>query len=165
METTAAAYKPPEAAITYDTAIVYDYQARYKNFSMEGRIGVMTSMARALLWAVVGGVFLLLVGAVAGPGAVMFSVLALLPVLALDFCLYAKRLHDLNMSAWFMLVFIIPVVGAIFMLYVAFMPGSKDANNYGITTETLGWEKVLGLIGIAGTVLSVLALIFSAMAS
>lgn len=42
-----------------------------------------------------------------------------------------KRLHDLNISGWYQLVFAIPVIGQLFHLYVLFCPGTIGANDFG----------------------------------
>lgn len=42
-----------------------------------------------------------------------------------------KRLHDLNMSGWNQLIFLIPLLGWIFRLYVLFRRGTIGPNNYG----------------------------------
>lgn len=42
-----------------------------------------------------------------------------------------RRLHDLDMSGWMQLVFYIPVIGQLFMLYVIFVPGTNGHNTYG----------------------------------
>ena len=42
-----------------------------------------------------------------------------------------KRLHDLNMTGWSQLMFLIPIFGWIFRLYVLFRRGTTGPNNYG----------------------------------
>ena len=42
-----------------------------------------------------------------------------------------KRLHDLNLSGWYQLLFCIPILGALFHLYVLFHPGTAGPNGYG----------------------------------
>ena len=42
-----------------------------------------------------------------------------------------RRLHDLDMSGWMQLVFYIPIIGQLFMLYVLFVPGTNGHNRYG----------------------------------
>ena len=42
-----------------------------------------------------------------------------------------KRLHDINLSGWYQLVFAIPVIGQLFHLYVLFCPGTVGTNQYG----------------------------------
>ena len=45
--------------------------------------------------------------------------------------LAVRRLHDLNLSGWYYLAFLIPVVGVLFSLYVLFAPGTVGPNKYG----------------------------------
>ena len=42
-----------------------------------------------------------------------------------------RRLHDLDMSGWMQLIFYIPIIGQLFMLYVIFVPGTDGHNTYG----------------------------------
>jgi uncharacterized membrane protein YhaH (DUF805 family) len=51
----------------------------------------------------------------------------LLPGLAVG----ARRLHDINKSAWLMLLWLIPVIGWILLIYWAAQPGNPGANSYG----------------------------------
>lgn len=51
----------------------------------------------------------------------------LLPGLAVG----SRRLHDLNKSAWLMLLWLIPVIGWILLIYWAVQPGDAGANQYG----------------------------------
>lgn len=51
----------------------------------------------------------------------------LLPGLAVG----ARRLHDVNKSAWLMLLWLIPVLGWILLIYWAAQPGDAAANKYG----------------------------------
>ena len=55
-------------------------------------------------------------GLVAGVGNVMLMI---------------RRLHDLNKSGWFALIAIIPLIGAIFSIYLFFAPGQVGWNRYG----------------------------------
>ncbi|MGD2133369.1 MAG: DUF805 domain-containing protein [Maricaulaceae bacterium] len=48
------------------------------------------------------------------------------------FCVLAKRLHDRGKSAWFLLILLIPIVGAIWMfIEVALLPGQRGENRHG----------------------------------
>ena len=42
-----------------------------------------------------------------------------------------KRLHDINLSGWFWLVFFIPFVNIVFGLYMLFKDGVHGPNKYG----------------------------------
>jgi uncharacterized membrane protein YhaH (DUF805 family) len=55
----------------------------------------------------------------------------LLPGLAVG----ARRLHDLNKSAWLMLLWLIPVIGWLLLIYWAAQAGDPGANQYGEPTS------------------------------
>jgi uncharacterized membrane protein YhaH (DUF805 family) len=55
------------------------------------------------------------------------SLALLLPALAVG----SRRLHDLNKSAWLMLLWLIPVIGWLLLIYWAAQPGDPGANQYG----------------------------------
>jgi len=42
-----------------------------------------------------------------------------------------RRLHDLDLSGWFYLVFLIPFVNALFGFYALLAPGTRGPNRYG----------------------------------
>jgi len=42
-----------------------------------------------------------------------------------------RRLHDLNKSGWFYLLFLIPVVNLLFLIYFGFFKGTVGNNDYG----------------------------------
>ena len=56
-----------------------------------------------------------------------FSLATLLPSLAVG----ARRLHDTNKTGWLQLLWIIPVLGWIYLIYVCAQPGDADDNQYG----------------------------------
>ena len=43
----------------------------------------------------------------------------------------ARRFHDIGMSAWWMLLIFVPLVGGIFMTVCCLIPGQKTANRFG----------------------------------
>lgn len=45
--------------------------------------------------------------------------------------LAARRLHDINKSGWWSLIFIVPYIGALLWLLLFFVEGSKGDNQYG----------------------------------
>lgn len=62
--------------------------------------------------------------------SVLYGIAALgllLPGLAVG----ARRLHDLNKSAWLMLLWLIPIIGWILLIYWAAQPGDAAANQFG----------------------------------
>jgi uncharacterized membrane protein YhaH (DUF805 family) len=48
----------------------------------------------------------------------------------------SRRLHDINKSAWLMLLGLIPIIGWILLIYWAAQPGDPGANNYGAPPST-----------------------------
>lgn len=69
----------------------------------------------------------LLLEAVSSGVSWLFSLATLLPSLAVG----ARRLHDLNKSGWMQLIWLIPVLGWIYMIYLLAQPGDSGDNQYG----------------------------------
>ncbi|RXK61888.1 DUF805 domain-containing protein [Lacibacter luteus] len=57
----------------------------------------------------------------------IFALGMLIPSLAV----LVRRLHDLNKSGWYFLMYFIPLVGPILMLVWLFTDGNRFVNNYG----------------------------------
>lgn len=114
-------------------------------FSVVGRID------RATYWTRAFPIFLTLGLFVAATQALEFRVLGtqgvfsfvlslggLWPVLAVA----VKRLHDRGRSAWFLLTFFVPVLGAIWLLVeLWFLPGTKGANRFGDAPRDTGLDR------------------------
>jgi hypothetical protein len=67
------------------------------------------------------------------PANIVFDIVVLWPALAVQ----AKRWHDLNKSAWHILVNLIPLVGPIWaFIQTGLIPGTPGSNRYG--SESLG---------------------------
>ncbi|AXI01734.1 DUF805 domain-containing protein [Aquirhabdus parva] len=60
-----------------------------------------------------------------------------------------RRAHDINISGWWLLLFLIPIVNIIFGLYLLFARGTDGQNRFGPPRKTSEWEKILGWIYIA----------------
>ncbi|MYH57476.1 MAG: DUF805 domain-containing protein [Boseongicola sp. SB0675_bin_26] len=58
---------------------------------------------------------------------VLFYLAILLPSLAVG----ARRLHDIDRSGWWQLVWVVPVLGWILLLYWYVKPGTKSENRFG----------------------------------
>jgi len=131
-----------------------DDEAGY--FTLEGRCGVLAYHARTVIM-LIGVVPLTFVASLLGGfGAVLIAGVVIAAMLFMFFA-SVQRLHDLNFSAWFLLVLLIPIVGVLFSLYMMLMPGKCDDNNFGDWHEASGVEKLLGFIGIGIVVLAVIA--------
>ena len=64
-----------------------------------------------------------------GYGAIYF--LYALAVFVPAFAVSVRRLHDVGKSGWFLLIFLIPFVGAIWLLVLACTAGDAGKNAYG----------------------------------
>ena len=75
--------------------------------------------------------FILAIGVVlefvSSPISWAFSLATLLPFLAVG----ARRLHDINKSGWMQLLWLIPVFGWIYLIYVLAQPGEAADNLHG----------------------------------
>lgn len=69
----------------------------------------------------------LLFGSKSQPLSSLFSLLVLLPNLAVG----ARRLHDVDRSAWWLLIGLVPLVGVIVLLVFFVQDGSVGPNRYG----------------------------------
>ncbi|RZA00600.1 MAG: DUF805 domain-containing protein [Moraxellaceae bacterium] len=69
-----------------------------------------------------------------------------------------RRLHDLNKTGWLTLLWLVPLINIIFLLYLMAAKGSVGANDYGLPRANKGWEKVAGIVYIILTVASIVVL-------
>lgn len=59
--------------------------------------------------------------------SILFSLAVLVPSLAVG----ARRLHDIDRSGWFQLIGLIPIIGAIVLIYFYCQPGTAESNRFG----------------------------------
>jgi uncharacterized membrane protein YhaH (DUF805 family) len=60
--------------------------------------------------------------------SVIFSLVVIVPAILV----YIKRWHDRDKSGWWMLILLVPLVGAIwFLIEVGFLPGTPGPNRFG----------------------------------
>ena len=57
----------------------------------------------------------------------IFSLATLVPSLAVG----ARRLHDMNKSGWLQLLWLIPILGWIYLIYLLAQPGDAADNQHG----------------------------------
>jgi uncharacterized membrane protein YhaH (DUF805 family) len=101
-----------------------DFQYLYFNF--DGRID------RGQWWIGIAIIVAahLIAGLLFGPGLVMFVIAIILLVATVG--LHVKRFHDRGKSGWWVLVFLIPVIGFIWMIVeMGLLEGEPGANAYG----------------------------------
>ena len=97
------------------------------SFSLSGR-----SSRSEYWWFVLGGgIFNILCTVLAV--SIDEGLIALLPVLLLPaaITLVVRRLHDLGKSGWWFFIGLIPLVGAIYLIYLFVQEGDSEANVYG----------------------------------
>ncbi|WP_273208724.1 DUF805 domain-containing protein [Marinobacter subterrani] len=68
-------------------------------------------------------------GMLGGPGILggLFNLAVLLPTIAVT----VRRLHDIGRSGWWMLIVLIPIVGAIVLLVFVLLDSKPGENQYG----------------------------------
>lgn len=62
-----------------------------------------------------------------GPVNGIFSLATLIPSLAVS----ARRLHDIDRTGWWLLIFVVPLIGLIILIVWACQPGTPGPNRYG----------------------------------
>ncbi|MEO6281363.1 DUF805 domain-containing protein [Roseateles sp.] len=145
-EPTLNQYAPPRADVadmSPGTAV-----GELKLFSAQGRIGRLRylaySSAASVVYSLVVSVSAAaLAGSPASTFAFFLSLLALLGLLWFNTFCGIKRCHDLDISGWWSLTLIVPVIVLAWM----FMPGSRGENRFGPPPPSNTWGvRVLGVI-------------------
>lgn len=80
-------------------------------------IGVVLGILSSIPF--LGGIFKLVTG--------LFSLAVLIPAIAVSI----RRLHDTNRSGYFVLLGLVPFIGAVVLLALCAMEGTPDENKYG----------------------------------
>ncbi len=128
----------PYAAPSSDVAL-QDSPDQYDDgrwYSPAGRLGRARFFLRAFGYYFL---FLFASGLLSGLGAALSPTLApiLIIPLAIAYAVIAfsqsvKRLHDMNWSGWWLLLFVIPFVNLVMALVLLFKPGTDGPNDYGL---------------------------------
>jgi len=89
-----------------------------------------------ILFSVVGQAVFAVADAMTGFGvlSVLFVLSTLLPGIAVA----VRRLHDLDKSGWFLLLVLVPLVGAIILIVWACQEGTRGPNRFGSPAEGAG---------------------------
>lgn len=75
------------------------------------------------------------------------SIVLGLAVMIATILFFIRRLHDIGLTGWWVLLMLVPLVNIVFGLYGILKPGSDGPNRFGPPRPTAGWEKVVGGIG------------------
>lgn len=92
-----------------------------------------------------------------GIGLVVIAIMLVAFVITIIF--FVRRLHDINMSGWWSLLSIIPIVNLIFGIFALVKKGTEGGNNFGAARATPKWEKVVGIIALILIVLYIVVVI------
>lgn len=109
-------------------------------FSFDGRVGRGTywgfTVAVIVLFCILAGIVFMTTDmsnpeAAGGVGSILFGIAGLAviwPALAVQ----AKRWHDVDKSAWWILIGLVPAVGGLIsLIFNGFMPGTPGPNRFG----------------------------------
>ncbi|WP_180109123.1 MULTISPECIES: DUF805 domain-containing protein [unclassified Acinetobacter] len=94
-----------------------------------------------------------------GLSAIALIVVSIVAMFAAMICITIRRLHDLNKNGWLCLIFLIPLVGTIFSIYVMAAKGTEGENKYGIKRPTEQTEKVIGSLYLVLMIVYLLVMI------
>ena len=125
-------------------AVVTDGNEQYQPvriFAVSGRIGraryIVYSIVLTLLIMAAAGAL----SAFLGPLGIVVLVLAYIGVFVLMIMLTIQRSHDFNMTGWFSLLSLVPLVNLMFW----FIPGTDGANRYGAPTPPNSTGVLIGV--------------------
>ena len=108
-------------------------RARRKEYWMFTLVYVIISTGCTVLDNVLGTVFMMDAGPLGeismgyGWAYTICGLIHFIPGLALA----VRRLHDVGKSGWFYLIFLIPFIGAVWLLVLFCLEGKKEDNKYG----------------------------------
>ena len=111
-------------------------------FSFDGRIrrieyflsGIVGGIVFSIAWVLGIGTFILGAGMGSAGGSVfglLIGLAALVASMWFSLAQGVKRLHDLDKSGWLILLMFVPIVNALFGLYMLFADGTVGHNQYG----------------------------------
>ena len=103
---------------------VFSGRARRTEYWMFTLFNIIISIVLGIIDAVIGGA-----GAEAGVGVLgsIYALAVLIPALAVS----VRRLHDTDRSGWWLLIGLVPLVGAIVLLVFMVQDGTPGDNQHG----------------------------------
>ena len=100
-------------------------------FSPKGRLQRKYYLMYAIPLSIIPAFYINFTIAKGESGAIIFALFLLILAGVILTIQFIKRLHDINLSGWYVLLGLIPIVGNIFGLYVIFKDGTPGPNQYG----------------------------------
>ncbi|BBF77324.1 DUF805 domain-containing protein [Acinetobacter ursingii] len=128
----------------------------------EGRFGRLSFAA----WSLLGSLFFLIACSTIGFGliqmsekqssysnqTILFMICSIGTLTAIfvyyHFIFMIRRLHDCNQSGWLSLLYMVPLINIVFMVYLLCAKGNTRLNDFGPTRYTCKWERFFGWIYI-----------------
>lgn len=158
-------YITPDAIL--DTGTDEFYQPSI--FSFNGRIGRLRYLAYGIginvllmlvMFPIMGGAALMGGEAEMSMAGILVAAVFYLLAIVASVMFGKRRLNDLNRSGWWFLLFIVPLVNLLLVIYVLFFPGTQSSNNFGSapTANSLGVKltaSVVPVIMILGMVAAI----------
>ncbi|MFO1338873.1 MAG: DUF805 domain-containing protein [Burkholderiaceae bacterium] len=114
--------------------------------SFEGRVGRMRYFLGGLLMLTLLVWLAILVALAPGRLTLALALLGLAFMVVWGVRLAALRLHDVNRSAWWALVYFIPYVGGLASLVLSLWPGNADDNDHGPPPSQDGSMAAIGVL-------------------
>ncbi|MCK5111421.1 MAG: DUF805 domain-containing protein [Arcobacteraceae bacterium] len=108
-------------------------------FYKEGRINRRIYFAYTVYFTIFSSLINLpfeLLGMPLGQNFSILNVIILIPIFYMSLILMIKRLHDLDKSAWFLLLMIIPFINIWLMYILIFKKGNEEVNKFGNNPES-----------------------------
>jgi uncharacterized membrane protein YhaH (DUF805 family) len=104
--------------------VEFDGRARRKEYWMFALFNLLITLAIAVIEAIIGT-----------PGflGLIYALAVLLPAIAVS----VRRLHDTDRSGWWLLIALVPIVGAIVLLVFMVQDSKPGTNLYGIYPKTV----------------------------
>jgi uncharacterized membrane protein YhaH (DUF805 family) len=127
-------YNAPESDVLVDSGAPVELTPKQILFSFKGRI------RRSTYWIYYIGMMVAVLVAMAVLGFVgvsesilgIFAVVLYIPLIWISLAIQIKRWHDRNKSGWWVLITLIPLIGAIWALVEnGFLEGTPGPNDYG----------------------------------
>lgn len=149
-------YAPPTADIEGEHNGEMVEPPPFMSLSVEGRYGRATyinTWGAAVLAMMVVGVITAVLTPLLGKLVLVPVALAVLVLVVWGVRVSVLRLHDFNRSGWWLLLGLIPYVGAVLNIVVAVWPGNAEENDYGPKPRRGNM-----VLAIAITVLSVVSI-------
>lgn len=100
-------------------------------FSFDGRLRRGSYFFRAILLAAPAAIAYSIIDITDDNQAFLLSSIVLIIAGFLIWVQFVKRLHDINLSGWWSIINLIPIVGGLFSLVIIFIEGSHGENQYG----------------------------------